>query len=100
MQNQTTTQLIGISPKEFKESIISDVRIELKKITENLQPKQPEEYITRKEAAKLFKVSIVTISEWCKKGILKPYRLGKFIRFKRLELEKALIVINKGKIFQ
>jgi excisionase family DNA binding protein len=95
MQDQIITQLIGISPSEFKEDIVKDVIAELKAITKKFHPQKPDEYLTRRDAAKLFKVSLVTISKWSKKGgILKPYRLGKFIRFKRVELEQALIQIN------
>lgn len=95
MQDQIITQLIGVSPSEFKEDIVKDVIVELKAITKKFHLQKPDEYLTRKETAKLFKVSLVTISKWCKKGILKPYRLGKFIRFKRAELDQALIQINK-----
>ena len=94
MDYKKITQVIEITPSELKESIVNDVRNELKEISENFKPVNPEEYITRVEAAKLFKVSIKTISEWCKKGILKPYRLGKFIRFKKSELEDSLILID------
>jgi len=97
MQNETVTQVHGITAKELKESIINDVRSELSEFSKTFQSKEPEEYITRKEAAKIFKVSLVTISEWGKKGILKPYRLGKFIRFKKSELELALVKINNKK---
>ena len=95
MQEQVITQLIGVNPIEFKESIVKDVRSEIIELTKDLHPKPSEKYITRKEAAKLFKVSLPTISEWSKNGILRPYRLGKFIRFKRTELDQALIQINK-----
>lgn len=92
--NTKITQLIGVSPEEFKESILVDVRAELKTLSQNFQPITPPEYLTRKEVSEILKVSLVTLSDWNKKGILKPYRLGNLIRYKRKEIENALISIN------
>lgn len=94
MSLNTVTQVHNISPQELKESILEDVRAELKLLSSHFQPVKPTEYITRKEARKLLKVSLATLSEWNKKGIIKPYRLGNLIRYKRSELDQALIKIN------
>lgn len=93
MQEYKITQVHNITPEELKESILIDVRAELQIIAQKFQPVKPVEYLTRKETAKLLKVSLVTLSDWNKKGILKPYRLGNLIRYKRTELEQALIQI-------
>lgn len=97
MEQSKMTQVFGISPEEFKESILSDVRAELKAITLNFQPVMPPEYLTRQEVAEILKVSLVTLSDWNKKKILNPYRLGNLIRYKRTEIEQALININAKK---
>ena len=93
MDKTNITQLHGITPEQLKDNIIQDVRAELNKIAQNFQPKKQPEYLTRKEVAKILKVSLVTLSDWNKKGILKPYRLGNLIRYKRSELDTALIPI-------
>ena len=93
MSEQNITQLYNITPEELKQSIIHEIRLELKEMSKKFQPVRPTEYVTRKEAAKILKVSLVTIHDWNKKGILKPYRLGNLIRYKRIELDKALIDI-------
>ena len=95
MSEQKITQLHNITPEELKQSIISEIRLELKEMSKKFQPIRPPEYVTRKEAAKILKVSLVTIHDWNKKRILKPYRLGNLIRYKRSELDQALININK-----
>lgn len=84
------TQIIGVSPEDFKKSIIEDVKEELSKIKLNKKKHSQEEYLTRKELAELFKVTLPTISDWSKKGILKPYRLGNLVRFKKSEVESTL----------
>lgn len=95
MESSKITQVFGITPTELKEDILKDVRAELKEIVQNFQPVKPPEYITRQEAAKILKVSLVTLTDWNKKGVLKPYRLGNLIRYKRSELDEALIAISK-----
>jgi excisionase family DNA binding protein len=98
MLETNITQVHGITPQELTSNILKDVRAELKEIVQNFQPKKQPEYLTRKEVAKILKVSLVTLSDWNKKGVLKPYRLGNLIRYKRAELEKALIAINSKTI--
>tara|TARA_R110001583_G_scaffold114863_1_gene265283 strand:- start:10558 stop:10848 length:291 start_codon:yes stop_codon:yes gene_type:complete len=95
MQESKITQVHGVNPQEFKESIISDIRAEFVKLSKNFQPILPPEYLTRQEVAKILKISLVTLSDWNRKGILKPYRLGNLIRYKQSELDQALISINK-----
>ena len=95
MEQQNITQVHNVTPQQLKESILSDVRAELQVIALNFQPKKQAEYLTRKEVAVILKVSLVTLSDWNKKGVLKPYRLGNLIRYKRSEIEESLIAINR-----
>ena len=88
------TQVFGITPEELKNIILVDVRAEIETLAHNFQPITPTEYLTRQETAKILKVSLVTLSDWNKKKILNPYRLGNLIRYKRLEIDLALIRIN------
>jgi len=97
MSQKIMTEIHGISPEELKESILTDVKKELVNLVEklNLFKKPQEEFLTRKEAAKMLKISLVTITDWNKKGILNPYRLGNLIRYKKSELEEAMVQINQ-----
>jgi hypothetical protein len=98
MEQSKMTQVFGISPDELRESILIDVRAEIKFLALNFQPIIPPEYLTRQETATILKVSLVTLSDWNKKKILNPYRLGNLIRYKRAEIEQALICINPKKV--
>jgi hypothetical protein len=49
-----------------------------------------ESYLTRQETAKFFKISLYTIHEWMKKGIIKPYKAGRRTYFKLSELCEVL----------
>jgi excisionase family DNA binding protein len=93
MLENKVTQVFGVTPQQLKESILTDVRTELREIVLNFQPKKQSEYLTRKEVAAILKVSLVTLTDWNKKGVLKPYRLGNLIRYKSEEIDQALIII-------
>ena len=87
--------------KQLALSIASDhnnLNSEIKSLAQNFQPITPTEYLTRQETAEILKVSLVTLSDWNKKKILNPYRLGNLIRYKRSEIEQALISINAKKL--
>ncbi len=58
------------------------------------QPNTPEtgtDYITRKEVARIFRVSVVTVHDWTNKGILTAYKIGNKVFYKHHEVEKALV---------
>lgn len=63
----------------------------------NFQPKEPTVYLTRKEVATLFSVSLVTIHDWTQKGILQAYRIANRIFYKRHEIESALQQVKSSR---
>ena len=52
------------------------------------------EILTRSDVASLFKISLVTVHQWTQSGVLKAYRLGSRVYFKRSEIEAAMTVIE------
>ena len=54
-------------------------------------------YITRREVAKLFKISLVTVHDWTRKGLLSAYKIGNRVYYKRAEVEGALT--KKGGLY-
>ncbi|MEO1517678.1 MAG: helix-turn-helix domain-containing protein [Bacteroidota bacterium] len=68
-----------------------------KNINVHLKSKTPPEYLTRKDVAKLLSISLVTLNDWRKKGILKAYKIGNRVYFKRKEIEAAMTEISKGR---
>jgi len=57
-------------------------------------PPAPTEYITRKETAQILGVSLVTLNDWSKTGIVPFYRIGSRIRYKK---EEVLNSVSKVK---
>lgn len=90
------TEVFGVSPEDLKNIILDDLKDELARLINSFKPeKKEDEYLTRKEVSKILKVSLTTISDWSKNNIIKPRRIGNLIRFKRSDIDKALIEINK-----
>ena len=53
--------------------------------------------ISRKEVASLLKISLPTLNEWTKSGLLKSYKIGTRILYKFDEVEKSLNQRNFAK---
>lgn len=58
--------------------------------------KQPE-FLTRKKAAAFLGISLPTLGEWVKAGIIPGHRISSRVRFKKSELEASLIQIQSTK---
>lgn len=52
--------------------------------------KEEVEILTRHDVAKMFGVSLVTVNEWCRKGILKPHHMNSRVYFYKSEVMEAL----------
>jgi DNA-directed RNA polymerase specialized sigma24 family protein len=55
-------------------------------------------YITRREIADLFQISLVTVHDWTRKGLLQAYKIANRVYYKQSEVEKALV--KKGGIYE
>jgi excisionase family DNA binding protein len=89
-------QFISIAPKELAEIIANSVKEQLDNIKPiaELEPLK-KEILTRKEVAELFQVTLVTIHEWIRNNILKPYKMGNKTYFKYTEILETLYNTNK-----
>lgn len=59
-------------------------------------PKQ-QEYMTRREVADLYDVCLTTVDHLSNAGVLRKYRSGRVVRFKRSEVMSALGSIQHSK---
>lgn len=87
-------QLLNVTPDELKNQITREVKNHLDEFLKNFKPKQPNDYLTRKEVANLFNVDISTIHNWCKSGKLKPLGIGSRVYFLRSDIEQSLTPLN------
>ena len=85
------TQLHNTTPEQLQDAILQGVKQQLEDLKKHYQPKEPEEFLSRSEVAKMLKVDISTIHNWGKAGKIKRYGLGNRVYYKRSELERAII---------
>lgn len=88
------TIIYNLIPENLIEKIYEIIKNEIAELKKNYQPKEPEELLTRKEAAAMLKLNLSTIHNHTKKGKLKAYGLGNRVYYKRSEIEKRLVHIN------
>lgn len=94
MTNVIMTQL---TPKELTALISEGVKTHIENllIQHSGQPAIGKEFLSRKETAEFFGVSLVCIHDWIKKGIITPYKTGNRTYFNRAELVQQLFNSNK-----
>jgi len=85
----------GITPEKLTETILNGVKNQLDELKKDFTPKQPEDFLTRMETAKLLKISLTTVHEWANTKILKAYKVGNRTYFSRKEIENTLFSSNK-----
>lgn len=93
MKNATLVN--GITSTELTETILNGVKNQLDNLKKGFQPKEPDEFLTRMETAKLLKISLVTVHQWVKDGVLKPLKMGNRTYFSRKELKETMFNSNK-----
>ena len=95
-------QFILTTPDELKEYLRAIVKDEfadyLKAQTNSTPTPQPNtDLLTRNEAAKVLGVSLPTLNEWSKSGVIIGYRIASRVRYKRDELEQSLLQMQTKK---
>ena len=84
---QKSLCLLPISFEELEDAIRKLITDSLRENQMSIPSKSDNDYLTRIETAKLLRVTLPTLADWTKRGILKSYRMGTRIRYKRLEVE-------------
>jgi hypothetical protein len=87
-------QFIQVSPEQLLQQINDGVKAQLDALVARLESKQPDDYLTRKDVAGIFKVNLSTINNWTKAGKLRQYGIGNRVYFLRSEVEQSLRLLN------
>jgi hypothetical protein len=95
----TSLQLVQISPSELADLIKEGLKSELQELLQQFkeQPHDQKEFLTRKETAEFFAISLVCLHDWCKKDILTPYKMGNRTYFNYSELVETMLSSNQSK---
>jgi hypothetical protein len=99
MRAETQIQFINFSQEEFTELISKSVKSQFEELVKESTKEQPQNdseiYLTRKETAEFFKVSLVTVHSWMKSGIIRPLKIGNKTMFNKAELIKVVESSNR-----
>ncbi len=84
----------GISFEDFQSTIQAIVSNEVQKAVEQLTPKEPTdttpELLTRKQTAEILGVSLTTLHDWTKNGVLPAKRIRSRIRYEKQAIYDSL----------
>lgn len=83
-------EIHNTTPQELKVEIVQGVKQCIAQMAKDVKEKETSDWLTRKELKEMLSVSLVTIHDWCNKGILKPYKIGRQTRFKKKEVLEVL----------
>lgn len=88
---QVKKRIIDATVEELKDEILQEIKQDfnnLRELVKTFKPKDEVKWLTRKETAKLLKVSYVTLHNWHKSGKLKAYKLDGSVRYKLNEVNQ------------
>ena len=82
-----STILQNVSLDELKELIAEAVKDQVK----HLKPPQKDpELITRAEVARILGISLPTLNDWTKRGVIPALKIGSRVRYKKADVYAAL----------
>jgi excisionase family DNA binding protein len=67
-------------------------------VREVVEIKQDDDYLTRKEAATQLNITLPTLGQYTKKGLLTSYKIGARVLYKKSEIESAPLKVNYGRM--
>lgn len=91
------TLLTLISESELKELFNETLNNQLSSLVDKITNgrNSEKEFLTRKETAEFFDVSLVTIHSWINNGLLIPLKMGNLTYFEKSNLIEKLMSSNK-----
>lgn len=85
---------IAIIPSHIIDDIKNTQELILKKLDQNNNTSNSENFISKKTASKIYDCDEQTIANFEKEGLINRYGRGRFIRYSVDELKKALGIIK------
>ena len=76
-QNQLVSRVVSELKNEYKQATFSDI------------------YLTKRQLTELLTVSLSSVNNWTRDGVIQAYQLGGKIFYKASEIECAMIKLEK-----
>lgn len=77
--------------------IAQTIKEQLDAIRKDEPALDPDELLTRKQAARYLGLSLPTLHDYTQRGIVTAYRIGTRVRYRRGELSNALLKVQAAK---
>jgi excisionase family DNA binding protein len=88
--NKIITQVNEVTPNQLLEMLLNGLIENQKELLKSSNQQPQNKYLTRKEVSKLLSISLPTLHDWVKRGLIKSYRCGNRVFFKSSEIEQSL----------
>jgi len=82
--------------EKLTEAILEFIKPHL--VREVVEVKQNDDYLTRKETATQLNITLPTLGQYTKKGLLTSYKIGARVLYKKSEIESAPLKVNYGRV--
>jgi len=82
--------LIAVTPDQLRMLIANAVSEALATLRPQEQSSSTDEYLTREEAAQMLHISLPTLRNHARRGLLHPHRIGRRVLYARSDVEMAL----------
>lgn len=90
LTTHTTEELTGLISQAVREAIKNSLPV-------FTSTPPSEKLLTRKETADKLKISLVTLNDWTKRGMIQSYLIGGRVLYKETEIEKSLFQVKTVK---
>jgi excisionase family DNA binding protein len=97
MSNNKRFGIDKMSVTNYEETDLQALRTEIQELKSLLTTQFSQPYLSRLQVCDLLGITLPTVNDWAKRGILIAYRLGNRIYFKPNEIDKSLQRINENK---
>jgi excisionase family DNA binding protein len=97
MSNNKRFGIDKMSVTNYEETDLQALRTEIQELKSLLPTQFSQPYLSRLQVCDLLGITLPTVNDWAKRGILIAYRLGNRIYFKPNEIDKSLQRINENK---
>lgn len=89
--------LQGINTDDLKKIFREVLEERLKQESKAKESGKRLDYLTRFEVVEILKISLPTLNNWSKSGIVQSYRIGNRILYKSEDIEKAIHLVKNLK---
>lgn len=89
-----TIQFLQVTPEQLQNAIIEGVKTQLDDLKKHFTPKEPKQYLTRQEVAKMLSVDLSTVHNLTKRNVLQKHQIGGRVLYLRSQVEESIIKLK------